>query len=98
MRILTEGWNDGVAFNHKFRAWNGNGTAAATGIRLAQLVPAKLDARYLSILNDDSDLLDIEYQFRALSLGVINLIQPRCHLFDRTAIARVDLFHHAYAS
>src|SRR5258708_26811345 len=91
IRILTERWNDGIAFDHKFRAWNGNGTAAATGIWLAQLVPDKLDARYFSVLNDDSGLLDIEYQFCALSLSVLNLIHRRCHLFDRTAIASVDL-------
>src|SRR5260370_34103083 len=91
IRILAERWNDGIACNHKFRAWNWNGTAAATGIRLAQLVPDKLDARYFSVLNDDSGLLDIEYQFCALSLSVLNLIHRRRHLFDVTAIASLNL-------
>src|SRR5260370_4210553 len=75
IRILAERGEDGITFYDKFRAGDWHRAATATGIRLAQLVPDKFDARYLSILNVDPRLLTIEQQFRALSLGVFNLIQ-----------------------
>ncbi len=73
IRILTERRDDRVTCDGKFRAGNRNRTATATGIWLAELVANKFDARYLSVLDDDARLLDIEHQFRALSLSVLNL-------------------------
>src|SRR5690349_5306068 len=92
VRLLADGGDERVAVDGILAAGDGDGAAAAGGVRLAKLHALELDAGDASlVVKDDARGGGEELKVGAFVLAVLYLLEGGAHLFAAAAVDRMHL-------